>query len=126
LHRLGYDDVVMAATIDSGTGIERPRAGAICYVFGVLYPLIYLFSVPKRRQERFLRFHCIQCLLLFALMCPLVWWGRLSKVADAALPILTIGWLVAMIQAQRGKTIKLPILGQIAAHLSLKNGSPIP
>ena len=116
----------MTVATGSATGIEKPRSGAICYVFGVVYPLLYLLSVPKRRQQPFLRFHCIQCLLLFALMCPLAWCGRFSKVADVAFPILAIGWLVAIIQAQRGKTFKLPLLGQLAAYVSLKSGAPIP
>ena len=44
--------------------------GGICYVFGVLYPLLYLLSVSCERQQRFLRFHRFQCLFLFALWFP--------------------------------------------------------
>ena len=45
---------------------------AFVKLFGVLYPLLYLLSVPRDRQNRFLRFHCFQCLFLFALLLPLL------------------------------------------------------
>jgi uncharacterized membrane protein len=117
--------VIMTTAAESGIREEQPRAGAICYLFGILFPLVYLFCVPRRQQQRFLRFHSIQCLMLFALIGPLVWWGRLEKIAAVGVPLLLIAWLVAMIQAGRGKILKLPILGQMAAHLSLKTHPPV-
>lgn len=109
----------MAQTPETGAGTERPRGGAACYAFGVVFPLIYLCLTPWRRQQRFLRFHCIQCLGLFALMVPLEFWSPLARPAAVALPLLFVAWLAAMIQAGRGKWFRIPILGQLAARLSL-------
>jgi uncharacterized membrane protein len=90
--------------------------GGICYVFGVLYPLLYLLSVSRERQQRFLRSHCFQCLFLFGLLVPLLYvrWRPLSILSL----ILIIGWIVAMIQARRGKMFRLPLLGYLADRLA--------
>lgn len=104
------DMVIMAIGTESGTRVERPSDGAICYLFGILFPMVYLLWVPRRKQQRFLRFHSIQCLMLFALIGPLVWLERLEKIAVVGVSLLLIGWLVAVIQAGRGKILKLPIL----------------
>jgi uncharacterized membrane protein len=114
----------METQVDTGT--ERP-SGRICYVWGIIYPLVYLASVPRDRQQPFLRFHCVQCLLLFAFLGPLAYLGpfasgntKLSNIASIAFLILTVGWLVAMIQAGRGKKFKLPVLGNIAERLATR------
>jgi uncharacterized membrane protein len=97
------------------TGTDRSR-GHICYLWGVLFPLVYLSSVRRDRQDPFLRFHCIQSLLLFALLIPLAYWN--SKHGSIAFVVLIVGWLVAMNQAGRGKMYKLPVLGRIAERLA--------
>ena len=94
---------------------DTPRGG-ICYIFGVLYPVLYLVSVRRERQHRFLRFHCFQCLFLFAILAPLRFVE--SRPAGYASLILIVGWLVAMIQAQRGKVFRLPLLGYLADRLA--------
>lgn len=94
---------------------ETPNGG-ICYIFGVLYPLLYLLSVPREKQHRFLRFHCFQCLLLFLLLVPLMYvkWRPVSFVSL----LLIVGWIVAMIQARRRKMFHLPLLGYVAERLA--------
>ena len=94
--------------------------GSICYVFGVLFPLLYLLSVSRDRQNRFLRFHCFQCLFLFALLLPLLFVrsGVLRYVSALACPLLLVGWIVAMIQARRGKMFHLLLLGYFADRLA--------
>ncbi len=57
---MGWDSGVAANS-------EQPRGWA-CYIWGVLYPAVYLSSVPRDRQHPLLQFHCIQCLLLFGLL----------------------------------------------------------
>jgi uncharacterized membrane protein len=98
---------------------EQPR-GHRCYLFGILFPVQYLLLVRRDRQNPFLRFHCIQCLLLFALLTPLFYWTdkHESKTASIAVVVLIFGYLVAMIQAGRRKMCKLPVLGGIADRLS--------
>jgi uncharacterized membrane protein len=101
------------------TSTDRTR-GHICYCFGVLFPVVYLSFVRRDRQQPFLRFHCMQCLLLFALLTPLWFWKskHLSNTASIAYVVLMIGYLVATIQAGRGRMFKLPVLGRIAERLS--------
>ena len=105
----------MTRQSDAGTANGTPNGGS-CYLFGVLYPLLYLLSVPRGRQHRFLRFHCFQCLLLFALLLPLLFmkWKPGSFISVA----LIVGWLFAMIQARRGKMFHLPLLGYLAERLA--------
>lgn len=93
-----------------------PNRG-ICYIFGVLYPLLYLLSVPCERQHPFLRFHCFQCLFLFVLLAPLLRFVRSGPLSYLSL-ILVVGWLVAMIQARRRKMFHLPLLGYLAERLT--------
>lgn len=97
-----------------------PRLGLACYAFGILFPLLYLFFVRRERQEDFVRFHCIQCLILFALLTPLhfIDMGPLNKVSEFAFFLLFVGWFVAMIQAGRGKTLRLPLIGYLAGRLA--------
>lgn len=82
--------------------------------------MLYLLSVPRGKQVRFLRFHCFQCLLLFALLVPLllVRSGPLSYASEFACPILVVGWIVAMVQARMGKMFHLPLLGYFADRLA--------
>ena len=105
---------------DSAKGTEPTPRGGICYIFGVFYPLVYLLFVRRDRQHPFLRFHCIQCLLLFALLIPVEYWQdrHASNVAGIGVLVLIIGWLVAMVQAGRGQRFKLPVLGNLAARFA--------
>jgi uncharacterized membrane protein len=98
---------------------ELPR-GQRCYLWGVLFPVLYLSTVRRNRQHPFLRFHCIQCLLIFALLIPLAYWNdkHVSNIASIGFVVLLVGWLVAMIQAGRRKMFKLPLLGEIAVRLA--------
>jgi hypothetical protein len=39
-------------------GGDLPNAG-ICYAWGVVFPVVYLFTRPRNRQNAFLRFHAV-------------------------------------------------------------------
>lgn len=89
-------------------------------MFGVLYPALYLLSVPRKKQDRFYRFHCFQCLFLFALLVPLdlVKSGRAGYLSEVIVPTLLIGWIIALVQAQKGQMFHLPVLGYLADRLA--------
>jgi uncharacterized membrane protein len=95
------------------------RNGAICYFFGVLFPLLYLTSV-KRSENTFLRFHCFQCLLLFAIGIPGAYnLLHLRQIrSDVWLFIFIILWLACMIAAVRGKRLHAPVIGNVAEWLT--------
>jgi uncharacterized membrane protein len=109
----------MQQATEAGSQRAAPRLGLACYAFGVLFPLLYLLFVRRERQEPFVRFHCFQCLILFALLTPLHFadFGRLNQVSEWAFFLLVVGWFVAMIQAGRGKTLRLPLIGHLAGRL---------
>jgi uncharacterized membrane protein len=95
---------------------ESP-SGAICYLFGILFPLTYLLGTRRDRQKRFLRFHCIQCLVLFLLWTPLLFAHRTALTSSVG-SLLFVGWLVALIQAKRRKLFHLPLIGWLAERLT--------
>jgi uncharacterized membrane protein len=92
--------------------------GMICYVFGVVFPLMYLFGTKRERQTRFLRFHCIQCLILFLFWTPFLlehqrtWTYLIGSFFGFA------AWFVAIVQAKRHKLFRLPLAGWLADRLA--------
>jgi uncharacterized membrane protein len=80
---------------------ESP-SGMICYLYGILFPLTYLLGTSRDRQNPFLRFHCIQCLVLFLLWVPFLFAHRTALTSVGTLLGL-VGWFVAMVQAKRRK-----------------------
>ena len=51
----------------SALALAEIPTGRICYVWGILFPLVYLLFIRRTRQDPFLRFHSMQCLLLAAM-----------------------------------------------------------
>jgi uncharacterized membrane protein len=102
-----------------GNSIEIAPSGEICYLFGVLFPLFYLLSRGRNRQSLFLRFHCIQCLLLFLLWVPFMFL-RIGPtyISSAGFVLGLVGWLVAMFQAKRKKLFHLLLIGWLAERLT--------
>jgi|SRR5271165_339987 len=93
---------------------------AICYLFGILVPLLYLSSAKLRRSSADLRFHCFQCLLLWC-----VWMPSFFVHVKAVEPFLTVlsllcavAWVTAMVQAARGKMFRIPGIGSLAKRLA--------
>ena len=41
--------------------------GSKCYMFGILFPLLFLLA-DRDRRDYFIRFHCFQCLLFCSLV----------------------------------------------------------
>ena len=98
--------------------MEVPRGGW-CYAFGIIFPLVYLLAVPRDKQNSFLCFHCIQCLLLFVLWIPFLYWKLSSAghIWEIGYLLCLAGWLVSWIQATRRKRFHLPVIGSIAERL---------
>jgi len=96
---------------------ESP-SGAICYLYGILFPVTYLLGISRDRQNRFLRFHCIQCLVLFVLWTPFLFAHRHALTSSVGTLVGFVGWLVAMVQAKRRKLFHLPLIGWFAERLT--------
>jgi uncharacterized membrane protein len=104
--------------------------GALAY-FTFLPAIVFLLLDPYHKN-RFVRFHSLQCLLLWAaavlfaialklasvvlliipMLGPLLVWIVGIVVALAAVVI----WLVLVIKAFQGEMFKLPVLGDLASH----------
>jgi len=83
-----------------------------------LFPLTYLLGTSRDRQNRFLRFHCIQCLVLFLLWSPFLFAHRPALTSSVEFLLGLVGWLVAMVQAKRRKLFHLPLIGWFAERLT--------
>jgi uncharacterized membrane protein len=100
-------------------GVESPNAG-ICYAWGILFPLVYLLTRRRNRQDTSLRFHCIQCLILFLLMALCLpfhkgWWENISAVA---FPVFAVAYFVVLYKAVSHKRFRLPLISAFAEKLT--------
>jgi len=104
----------------TSTGMKATTAGLLCYLFGWIGGVVFLFLEPK---NRFVRFHAIQSILFFGSLSILQWVCDIFPFAlfgvGGILGLVTfIGWIVLMVAAHRGRYYKLPILGDYAEKLA--------
>ena len=102
---------------------------------GYLVPIVGLIFFFIEKQNRFVRFHTLQSVLLavsgFVLFFVLFFVGFALALVNGNLgglilvlgyfviPIgLFIGWLIAIINAFQGKIFKLPLIGDLAERWS--------
>ena len=104
----------------TSTGMEQNLAGLLCYVLGWVTGIIFLLL---EKDNRFVRFHAIQSIVVFGAFTvveiilsfiPVVGWILSSLLGLLAF----ILWIVLMVQAYGGKMYKLPIAGDIAERNS--------
>jgi uncharacterized membrane protein len=98
---------------------EVPNAGK-CYSWGVVFPLLYLLTRRRNRQNAFLRFHCIQCLILFSLgaLCSFFHKGWLGDVSAVAFLVVFVSYFVALFNAAQHKQFRLPLVSALAEFLT--------
>ena len=111
----------------SSIGLDPKVSAGLGYLIGIL--AIIFFFIEK--QNRFVRFHNLQAILLgvsiFVLYIVLVILGIASAAVSDTLPGIVLGlgglvvwgggiagWLIGMINAFQGKYFKLPIIGDWA------------
>jgi uncharacterized membrane protein len=114
----------------SDTGIQDNIGGLLCYLpfVGLVADIVFLLAEPYKSKP-FLKFHAIQSLLLGAacfvfffvwglISIPLSFIGGLGLLAIT--PIIDLAvlalWVWMIISAYQMKTVRLPIIGQIAAR----------
>jgi uncharacterized membrane protein len=114
--------------------LSEPIAGALAY-FTFIPAIVFLVLEPYKKN-RFVRFHSLQCLLLWLagilLAIALKLAGLLLFIIPVAGPLLVlllsmvVGlaavaiWLVLVVKAFQGVTFRLPLLGDFALQLSEK------
>ena len=115
----------------SSIGIDPKVSAGLGYLIWILS--VIFFFVEK--QNRFVRFHNLQAILLglslFVLWIVLIFLGIATAFASSTLSglifslgsfVVSIGgfvaWLIAMINAFQGKYFKLPVIGDLAERWS--------
>jgi uncharacterized membrane protein len=105
-------------------------AGAVAYL--TFIPATAFLLLEPYSKNRFVRFHCLQCLLL-TLTCLLIGVAlRLASVILFLIPVVGpllvslvtiiaglaafMLWLVLVVKAAQGEIFKLPMLGELAEH----------
>ena len=112
----------------TSTGIQANVAGLLSYVLGWISGLIFILI---EKENKFVRFHAMQSIILFGGLSVLqvivgVLNGILFAIHLAVLvPVITllngllmlagfILWIVLMVKSHQGEKFKLPVVGDIA------------
>jgi uncharacterized membrane protein len=96
--------------------LDENIAGALCYLLGFITGIVF-YLIEK--ENKFVRFHAMQSILVFLPVWIIVWllgWiPVLGWIVSGLLFLLSlILWLVLMIKAYQGEKFKLPIVGDMA------------
>jgi uncharacterized membrane protein len=103
-------------TRKTSTGLQENVAGLLSYVGWWVSGIVFLLLEP---ENKFVRFHAIQSIVVFGFITVAGWvlgllpfaggWiGRIVGLVGVAL------WIVLMVKAYQGARYKLPIAGDLA------------
>jgi uncharacterized membrane protein len=104
----------------TSTGMEQNLEGLLCYVLGWVTGIIFLLL---EKDNRFVRFHAVQSIVVFGAytilaiilnFIPVVGWIINLLLGIAAF----IFWIVLMVKAYNGQMYKFPVAGDIAERNS--------
>jgi uncharacterized membrane protein len=106
----------------------EPIAGALAYL--TFIPAVIFLVLAPYNKNRFVRFHSVQCLLLWSAAIVLGIALKLASVVLFIIPVLGpllvwlvsmvvalasfVIWLVLVVKAFQGEMFKLPMLGDLA------------
>ena len=100
----------------TSTGLQENVAGALCYLAGLVTGIVFLVL---EKENKFVRFHAIQSIVVsLAIMVVMIVLGFIPIIGWVINMLLGIGvfilWVVMMLNAYRGRMMKLPVAGNIA------------
>lgn len=107
----------------TSTGLEENVAGLLCYVLGWVTGLVFILL---ERENKFVRFHAMQSIIVFgslsvlSILTPFIW-------IFTPLPGLLgfVLWIILIIRAYQGVMYKLPVVGDLAEKWASKvSGGP--
>lgn len=106
----------MTEEIKTSTGMNQNVAGLLCYLGGWLTGLIFILI---EKENRFVRFHAMQSILIFGGLTVLFMvLGFIPIIGWMVIPLLAIVqlilWVLLMVKAYQGETFKLPVVGDLA------------
>ncbi len=98
------------------TGIKPNIAALLAYLLGFVTGLVFLLI---EKNNKFVRFHAMQSIVVFGAIFVLQWVISFVPVAGAVvsglLSILgVVCWIVLMVKAYQGEKYKLPWVGDVA------------
>ena len=109
----------------SGSGLTDNVAGLLVYLVGIL-AIVFLLIEPFNKNK-FIRFHCFQCLFFWAAyivasivltmiaIVPYIGW----IISLLGWMVLGLGgvvvWILLMVKAYQNQMWKLPFIGELAA-----------
>jgi uncharacterized membrane protein len=100
-------------------GIDENYEAVLCYVLGWLTGIVFLLL---EKENKFVRFHAMQSLVVFLALSVLslaLGWipviGLLLFIAGLVL------WIILMFKAFQGETYKIPVAGEFAEKQIFKN-----
>ena len=97
-------------------GLAENIAGLLCYVLGWISGLVFLLL---EQENKFVRFHAIQSIIVFAIIMIIgLILSAIPFVGTVLAWIVTmvgvVFWIVLMIKAYQGNKYKLPWAGNLA------------
>ena len=100
----------------SSTGLDENVAGLLCYVLGWVSGLVFFLL---ETENKFVRFHAIQSILVFGVLTVagivLGWIPFIGVVFIWLIWVLgVVLWIILIIKAYQGVTFKLPWSGNLA------------
>lgn len=100
----------------TSTGMQPNVAALLSYVLGWITGLIF-YLIEK--ENKFVRFHAFQSLVVFlAFMVLQMVLGFVPVIGWSLIPVLWIVqlvlWIVLMVKAYQGEKFKLPVAGDMA------------
>jgi uncharacterized membrane protein len=100
----------------TSTGLQENVAGLLCYVLGWISGIVFLLI---EKENKFVRFHAMQSIIVFGALTVASWILGLIPVIGPFIGwiIGVIGlilWIVLMIKAYQGTKYKVPWAGNLA------------
>ena len=109
------------------TPIPAAERGAAAVAYLTFLPPAIILCLPAFRNNRFVRFHAWQSILLWGIFFVLTIAALLLSNVAAAVLFLLFGilaslamlflWIVLSVKAWEGERFKLPLFGELAARL---------
>ncbi len=104
----------------TSTGLSENTAGLLCYVLGWISGVVFILI---EQENKFVRFHAIQSIMVFgALNVAVIILGWIPVVGGFFSWVISIlafiFWIVLMVKAYQGARYKLPWAGDFAEKKS--------
>ena len=101
---------------NTDSGIKPNVAALLAYLLGFITGLVFLLI---EKNNKFVRFHAMQSIVVFGAIFVLQWLVSLIPlfgiVASGLLSLLAVVlWIILMVKAYQGEKFKLPWVGDLA------------